>query len=910
MNVKNTRSAVEYTITQPAVEDEITRQAAEIENARKSVEDAIAKHAEDYAFSKQAEQDEIARQTTEREKVKQFLEVEEARQTEDHEVAKQAEKDALAKQAVKNEMTKQALEDTLSKKTKEDTIVKHSKQNALKRKSKYNEIKKQALHKKIIRQKLHEKSLLQNAKRVIIKQAKFENMHKHAKNDTRAIIAIEHEMTQRAANDETIRYDEFEKMFGLTNGDDLSGSLTKNKTSKPALAKTLYKQTEDHAITSLLKKTKTASKTAELDIVQQAKTNCIIRKTVDDTMSDQAKGDTQETKEAHQSINFILLERENGCTIQIKTNKRKFNTETSMYVDTSIENASDQESSCINMDMNNISLQNNKSEHQNQKNDLTYESKASRAPCTVSSYDPALKIFNNNQFQTFVKNESPLSMHLQESLIIECLVLETLNSDVIENLKDGSASEIVKNTEQPNALQSCIMLNSETTQTTEGFSLINIKYISLLEHYKENLKMVHKILITDQNLKEYSYKNTFKANMIEHYEKLKNIYTDVKEIEIKSHEYALKNNQNKTYVTISYNNYIKLNHLDYIVKISKENMLFYNNLNKFVDNEFLKEDFTFNNLYALIIQKVQKVRIDVYTEKEFNYLKFKLYKILKQSSKSTMLYFFEIPKLIKYLETRKFDELAYNIDDVGVYFAILNVFNTLIAKNWFSMIKNCVSPNYKNINRTDVFKIVENEKHRQIFYKILLYVIRPFVSVKRYQEVWSKNICQDLVVMHLQEHWNYKVIATNCYAKLVYYQIYEIFAFEIDTVNNVLINKTDDDNSIYKAVKYMINHNNYSNLNYKFGQKMFFQRLQLIISCILKYLKSNEKRNDEEKGISKSYIDYFSQMLNNTIDFDQNSFKFQIPDNHINIANNNISINKTNETWYQQLDYYNNLYLV
>ncbi|KAM0685929.1 hypothetical protein COBT_002855, partial [Conglomerata obtusa] len=755
----------------------------------------------------------------------------------------------------------------------------------------------------MVRQKLYEKSLLRNANRVITKQAKFNNMLKHAKDNKRTKIATEHKMTPQAANIGKIRRVDHKKRFGFSNEDVLSSNLTIDRTRKPVPTKARAKQKGYHAMTSFLEKSESARQAVALTIDQPGETEGIFVQTVDDTIGSQAKGDTQATKEARQRIKSLDLRDNNEREIQVKpTNKRKL----------------DPQARCLIRNNNDIKTQDIELEHKNHESkfQLAYVN-ASKTLRADSSCDPVLEIHNGNQSQLFDKLESPSSMHLQDSSNNEDLdlntetiwteVLETMDSNVTNKSKHGSSNKIEKNTQSSNALQSCIMLNSETT---EGFNLINIKDNSLFKHHIDNLKMVHKVLKTDQNMKKYSYRYTFIAKMIEHYEKLKNIYTDVKEIEFTINEDVIIYDQDENYIAISYINFIKLSHCYDVEKLCKENMLFYSNLNIFVDEEFLKKDFTFNNLYALIIQKVQTVRIDVYTEKEFNYLKHILYKILKQSSRSTMLYFFEIPKLLSYLETRNFDELAYNIDDVGVYFAILNVFNTLIAKNWSSMIKNCVSPNYKNINLTDINKIVENEKHRQIFYKILLYVVRPFVSVKRYQEVWSKNICQDLVVMHLRENWNKKDIAANCYSKLVYYQLYEIFAFEIDTVNNVLINKTDDDNSIYKAVKYMINHNNFSNLKAKLGQKIFFQRLQLIISCILKYLKSNEKRNDEEIGISKSYIDYFSHIINNTIDFKQVSFTLQIPNNHLNFFTGNVLINRNNETWYQQLDYYNNLYLV
>ncbi|KAM0688368.1 hypothetical protein COBT_000377 [Conglomerata obtusa] len=452
--------------------------------------------------------------------------------------------------------------------------------------------------------------------------------------------------------------------------------------------------------------------------------------------------------------------------------------------------------------------------------------------------------------------------------------------------------------------------HSEYNQVTTDFKVSNFQTESLFMHYLENLEITHKILETDQKQNQHNFKCTFKAITTKHILKLKSLCNIIDDDQIKMDIIDLENYKNNYGKVLSYKYYIQPDACDDIIEFCKKDVLFYSMLNKFVDTKFLYADFTFNNLYALICYKVQKVILNANETINVERFKENILNMLIKSSNSTKLYFYEIPRLIDYIKNRRLVTLANHINDVSVYFAILNVFSVVIRKNWSSMIYNGEASILRNITNEDINRIVENEKHRQFFYKVLLYVIRPFVSVKRYQEVWCRIICQDLVVMHLQEYGKDENIAENCYAKLVCFQLYELFAFENDYCNNVLINRVDNDLSIENAVKSMINHNNFVMLNTKIGQKMFLQRLQLIINCIITKINAQHNLENMETKIKISYLKYLEQIKKSLYNFKHVTFAVETDWKNPKYTNNNLLVVNQGCEEYQKKAYLDGLYLL
>ncbi|KAM0680894.1 hypothetical protein COBT_004140, partial [Conglomerata obtusa] len=200
-------------------------------------------------------------------------------------------------------------------------------------------------------------------------------------------------------------------------------------------------------------------------------------------------------------------------------------------------------------------------------------------------------------------------------------------------------------------------------------------------------------------------------------------------------------------------------------------------------NENLHNDkLTFNDLYVLICCNVFKLDNTLFKDIKYVLIKNEIISILKESSIESLICYSEIPKIIKYLESTEEINFDIEIVDFGVFYAFINVLDVLLKNNWKYNLTcraiddyDIMATFFKNKN-----EIIINEKRKQFFYTVMLYVLRPFISNLRYLQTWHKNILQCIAFnYHFKANIGYIKHITFVY-NLFIFQFLDILAFEDD----------------------------------------------------------------------------------------------------------------------------------
>ncbi|KAM0686833.1 hypothetical protein COBT_001938 [Conglomerata obtusa] len=356
-----------------------------------------------------------------------------------------------------------------------------------------------------------------------------------------------------------------------------------------------------------------------------------------------------------------------------------------------------------------------------------------------------------------------------------------------------------------------------------------------IKQYREILNFIKNVIVENLGTNEKNMTETFRNNVKNYFDTLIEMNSTIDDVHIQSYKDSILSYQDSKISVLNYRKCL-LRNIDNKDALCKENELFYGKLEQFVISNFFLENFKFNNLYVFIKESVQTLGLDNLSEDTYKNIKEDVINVLKQASVSAIIQFNEIPKLVNYLETTTLKPNECKINDICFFYACLNILNVLLHQDWNIIINKELILQSKLTGIDNVDLIVRNERYRQNFNMILLFVARHFVSKKRIQEAWCKSICQDLVVTHLSKAFEDKKECHDCSRKLIFLHLFEIFTFEQDDAENKLIDEKYDHNMINETVSRIINFKKFTDLNVSLKNPLFRQNFFKNISCILNIL--------------------------------------------------------------------------
>ncbi|KAM0687952.1 hypothetical protein COBT_000799 [Conglomerata obtusa] len=273
-------------------------------------------------------------------------------------------------------------------------------------------------------------------------------------------------------------------------------------------------------------------------------------------------------------------------------------------------------------------------------------------------------------------------------------------------------------------------------------------------------------------------------------------------------------------------------------ELSKSERNFHVKLTAFVQNNYFDTNFTFNNLLFVICKNACKNdHIQIYYTK-VSVIQSIIINILKSSSFETFIYYGEMCNLIDYLINLSVATLK--IKDLGNYYAVLNVLSVVVKFKWFYTPieqKTYNELNYFYIERLN--NILENEKHRQNFFKILLYVIRPFVSRTRYLQAWHKNVTQYLDLKFITSRSAYHTRSHYKRFKLSFYACLDMFLWKDDFNANFYRPKCTHDQPDFYFFEYMLKQKHQK----FFSKKLSSIALQYNIKQYLEIIQNKKEVN-------------------------------------------------------------------
>ncbi|KAM0685576.1 hypothetical protein COBT_003212 [Conglomerata obtusa] len=239
---------------------------------------------------------------------------------------------------------------------------------------------------------------------------------------------------------------------------------------------------------------------------------------------------------------------------------------------------------------------------------------------------------------------------------------------------------------------------------------------------------------------------------------------------------------------ISLTQFLDIKNCLILAETCKQDNIFFYKLRYFVKNNFLTDKFEFDILYLEILLNVYKIDERVYENLNHDDIKKFIIQILKSSSEETLLYFIELPGLIFYLE-KTVNQVIFKdlFKDFGVYLSLLNILAVLLKFDW-NQIKTKTEGLvvYKNYFSAYAEVIATQEKYRQIFNIVLLYVLRPFLEPLLYLQAWQKNILRNIYSNYFFNA--YKINSNrNSRPKIFFFQLIDLALYvdkELFAYNN------------------------------------------------------------------------------------------------------------------------------
>ncbi|KAM0686307.1 hypothetical protein COBT_002472 [Conglomerata obtusa] len=291
------------------------------------------------------------------------------------------------------------------------------------------------------------------------------------------------------------------------------------------------------------------------------------------------------------------------------------------------------------------------------------------------------KVFKNYKILQLIKNNTRT---LQNN---DCLLLHHLK--IYENINNDIKKFTINESKNKKATYYCF-------------------YVEKLEHYLQNYKFI---------------------NVTQMHHKLDINLSDVEPCEI-----------------ISLTQFLNIENCLILTEACKRDNVFFYKLNHFVKNNFFTDDFEFDILYAQILLNVHKIDEKIFEKLNYSDIKLFIIKIIKESFNNTLLHFIELPGLIFYLKNSN-GKIIYNnlFKDFNVYLSLLNVLAALLKFDW-NQVKNLTELVVENNDNLYAYSkvIATFEKYRQIFYIVLLYVVRPFLTPLLYLQAWQKNVLRNI----------------------------------------------------------------------------------------------------------------------------------------------------------------------
>ncbi|KAM0686082.1 hypothetical protein COBT_002700 [Conglomerata obtusa] len=249
------------------------------------------------------------------------------------------------------------------------------------------------------------------------------------------------------------------------------------------------------------------------------------------------------------------------------------------------------------------------------------------------------------------------------------------------------------------------------------------------------------------------------------------------------------------------------------------------------------------------------------------------------------------------------------IGDVSFFYACLNVLNILLQKDWNIIANKEITHEYKFTEENDhINRIVRNEIFRQNFYKILLFIARPFVSKKRYEEVLCKNIFQDLFVTHFLKYSKNEEERFKCFQKFVFFHLFEIFTFEKDDIKNELIDEKKDHNIINETMSQIIEYKSFENLGVKFKNPIFRLNFVNNISYIQNSLNIVMTQKTTNNQISNYFIECLDFIRMCHLESENFTKKINIDNISLNTRKRKICSGRSSKTYLFRIIYYEILF--
>ncbi|KAM0685594.1 hypothetical protein COBT_003194, partial [Conglomerata obtusa] len=264
-------------------------------------------------------------------------------------------------------------------------------------------------------------------------------------------------------------------------------------------------------------------------------------------------------------------------------------------------------------------------------------------------------------------------------------------------------------------------------------------------------------------------------------------------------------------ISILNNTLINKDYYDTIGIFSKIEKEFHAKLISFVHKNFTSPDFTFNNLYSIICKEACKINQKSNSNYKTSEIRKIIILILRNSSFETLTYYGEICKVVQYLENNAIESIF--IQDFGMYYAFLNILNIMVRFEWayYKILQNqIIRPHFLPLDRLQ--NIAKNEKNRQIFYKILLFVIRPFVSQVRYIHAWHKIILQELNFRFLSNMHKCPDYKFNHF-KISLYQCLDLVSYENDYSEFLFCSNAEHKQKDYCFLDFILKQNFLSRFN-------------------------------------------------------------------------------------------------
>ncbi|KAM0687765.1 hypothetical protein COBT_000991 [Conglomerata obtusa] len=426
----------------------------------------------------------------------------------------------------------------------------------------------------------------------------------------------------------------------------------------------------------------------------------------------------------------------------------------------------------------------------------------------------------------------------------------TKSNAINNNILQVKINKNVKPSKDNCGVKFCTENNLSTQIITNRGAFSNdstiLHHIEILNDIK-----LHKNIVSDTNGKHL---NVFSKYVFMEIENLivMSMCSDRNYLEL-FQSFQIPNFEIEQNVSMLKENFFNIEFYKALSEFSTKEQFFHAKLSAFTQENYFHTSFTFNNLLLIICNEACFVETIKFNNLNLFDIRQNIISILKQSSIETFIYYGVICKIIDYMENNCIRTI--HIEDFGKYFAILNVLNTLVRFKWPHSNMEQIPYDilrYKYLNNFDA--IMKKEKDRQIFYRILLYIMRPFVSEKRYMQAWHKYVLQELNYKHLRSHLHLKKNNTICY-KIFLYQCLDMLLFQYDNDAEIFCPRFYHEQPNFFLLEYMLKENHL----YKFLLQLKSSKYQNIIKqyiCnIYTMVVHDQKKTEENQFLYDNYLE-------------------------------------------------------